>query len=90
MIAINSNLVASDRAKYCGKKIQVFHNGDEVGAPDGGDWFVWDGCAACQQDTIIDFSASGLRMLDSDACDKGVIQGVSWVVTDEQVHDFVY
>ena len=89
-IAINANLVAGNRAKYCGKKIRVHHNGKEVHAPGGGDFFVWDGCAACQQDTIIDFSASGLRMLDRDACNKGVIQGVSWVVTDEQVHKFVY
>ena len=89
-IAINSNLVGSNRAKYCGKKIQVYHNGKRVHGPDGGDFFVWDGCAACQHDTIIDFSASGLRMLDRDACTKGVIQGVSWVVTDEQVHKFTY
>ena len=89
-IAINSDLVGGDRTKYCGKKIHVYHYGNEVSAPDGGDWFVWDGCDACRQNTIIDFSASGLRMFDSDACNKGVIQGVTWFVTEEQVHKFVY
>jgi hypothetical protein len=89
VVAINANLIGADRAKFCGKRIRVFKNGVEVAAPDGGNFFVWDGCAACASNSIIDFSFSGLRQISSDACNQGVVPGITWTVVDEVVRTFV-
>ena len=33
------------RAQWCGKKVVVKGpNGNQIFAPDGGDFFIWDGC----------------------------------------------
>jgi hypothetical protein len=89
IIAMDSSLIGSNRAKYCGKQVVVKRNGVCVAAPDGGDFFIWDGCDACVGGVRLDFSVSGARAVDSNACIKGVIPGVSWEVTDKQVVAFV-
>ena len=61
----------------------------QVNAPDGGDFYVWDGCAACVGGVRIDFSVSGLRNVESDGCEKGVVPGVTWTVTNTQIKKFV-
>lgn len=89
IVAIDSNLLGGDRAKYCGKEIQIFHNGSPVASPDGQPYFVWDGCDACQGGSRIDLSVNGLRLVDSNACDLGVVPGVTWQVTDRVIKTFV-
>lgn len=62
VVGIDANLLGSNRALYCGKKVVVFDpNGRRVAAPDGGDFFVWDDCAARIGGGKIDLSVSGLR-----------------------------
>jgi hypothetical protein len=63
--------------------------GLQVNAPDGGEFFVWDGCAACVGGVRIDFSVSGARNVEADACTVGVVPGVSWSVSSTQVKNFV-
>lgn len=89
VIAIDNNLLGSNRAKYCGKKVIVTYNGQQITAPDGGDFFVWDGCAACIGGTIIDFSLSGLQRVTANACTVGKVPGVSFRVVDVVVRQFV-
>jgi hypothetical protein len=89
VVAIDANLLSGNRAKYCGKKVIVTYNGQQVAAPDGGDFFVWDGCAACVGGGKIDFSVSGARNINSNACTLGVIPGVTFNVVDTQVKTFV-
>lgn len=88
VIAIDRNIITSNRAMLCGKKIQVFKDGAPVSAPDGGDFFVWDGCEACIGGSRIDFSLSGLQKAESDACTVGLVPGITWQVMDEQVQQF--
>jgi hypothetical protein len=61
----------------------------QVTPPDEGDFFVWDGCAACVGGVRIDFSVSGARDVNPDVCQKGVVPGISWEVSDTQVQNFV-
>jgi hypothetical protein len=90
IVAIDNTVLTADtRAQLCGKKVLVFKDGQQVAAPDGGDFFVWDGCEACRGGGRIDFSATGARMVDGDACSLGVVPGVSFQVVDEQVLPFV-
>ena len=89
IIAIDNSVLSSNRAKYCGKKVVVTYNGRQIAAPDGGDFFVWDGCAACVGGGRIDFSVSGLRNVNSNGCTLGVVPGVSFSVVDQVVKTFV-
>jgi hypothetical protein len=89
IVAIDNNVLSSDRAKYCGKRINIFHNGQPVTAPDGGPFFVWDGCAACAGGVRIDLSVNGLKNVDPNACNLGVVPGVTWQVIDSSVKAFV-
>lgn len=80
------------RAKYCGKQVIVTYKGARISAPDGGDFFVWDGCEDCHNKVDggrIDFSLSGLRRLNPNACNDGKYSGVSYQITTTQVHSFV-
>lgn len=69
----------------------VTANGVPVAAPDGGDFFVWDGCERCSGagNTFIDFSVSGLRNANSNACTLGVVPGLAYTIYDTQVKAFV-
>ena len=91
VVAIDRTLLPQGpgRAKLCGKKVLVYKDGQRVPAPDGGDFFVWDGCEACEGGVRIDFSVSGLKSVDPDACNLGVVPGVTFEVVDEQVQPFV-
>lgn len=75
------------RAKYCGKEIKVFKDGKQV---EGGPFVVFDGCEACEGGKRIDFSLSALDEIDNgNACDSGVVEGISWEVVDNQIMEFV-
>lgn len=73
------------RPTFCGKQVIVTYKGKQVKAPDGGDFVVWDGCEAC----AINFSVSGLRAVNSQACKLGVVPGVSYQITSVQVIPFI-
>ena len=89
VVAMDNTVLSKDRAKYCGKEITIMHNGAKVNPPDGGSFYIWDGCAACIGGGRIDLSVSGARLVSSDACNRGVIPGVTWSVSDKQVKAFV-
>lgn len=90
VIAIDNNVLQSNRARYCGKLVRVYRpDGSQVSAPDGGNFFVWDGCAACIGGGRIDFSVSGARNVNANACNLGVIPGVRFEVVDQVVKTFV-
>ena len=75
--------------RYCGKQVKITYQGREIKAPNGGDYFVWDGCEACASMNRIDFSVPGLKNINSNACNLGVVPGVSYTITDVQVQPFV-
>jgi len=79
------------RAQWCGKKVVLSINGQQVVPPSPGDFFVWDGCQACAQagDGILDMSVSAIRLLNAQACTLGVVPGVSYQILDVQTHAFV-
>ncbi|XXQ32926.1 Uncharacterized protein PBTT_03386 [Plasmodiophora brassicae] len=85
MVAIDSTLLATaeGRANLCGKQIRVFKDGVEV---PGGPFFVFDGCVACIGGGRIDFSVTALNAIDNgNACNDGIVPGISWKVTDTQI-----
>ena len=90
VVAIDMNFLGADRAALCGKEVTVTYNGEKVTPPDGGSFFVWDGCAACVGGGRLDFSVSGARQVQKDACWVGVVPGISWSVSHKQVKKFVY
>lgn len=81
---------ASDetRERYCGKQVIISVNGNQIQAPDGGDFFVWDGCETCSDETL-DFTVSGLLAVNSDACTLGIVKGIQYQITNTQVQNFV-
>jgi hypothetical protein len=72
------------RKKYCGKRLNVKHNGVLVNKT----FVVWDGCGSCKSKKI-DFSLSALKAINKDACFLGVVPGLTWEITNEQVMKFV-
>lgn len=90
VVAIDRNVLGANRAGLCGKKVLVYKDGRQVSAPDGGDFFVWDGCEACVGGGKIDFSVSGIRNVDGNGCNLGVVPGVTYKVVDQQVKTFVW
>jgi hypothetical protein len=90
VVAIDAAVLGANKAALCGKQVRVYKaDGTRVAAPDGGDFFVWDGCAACVGGGKIDFSVRGARNVDANACALGVIPGVRFEVTDVQMKPFV-
>jgi hypothetical protein len=89
IVAIDRNLLGTPegRASLCGKQIEICKDGVEV---PGGPFVVFDGCEACEGGGKIDFSLSVLDAIDNgDACFHGVVPGISWKVTDNQIIPFV-
>ena len=89
IVAIDRKLLSDEkgREKYCGKEIKVFKDGKEV---IGGPFVVFDGCKACEGGKRIDFSLTALNKIDNgNACESGVVDGVSWEIVDNQVMKFV-
>ncbi len=88
---VKSGLCSLSWRRWCGKQVIVYHNGQRISAPDGGDFFVWDGCQACAASGMqkIDFSAPGIQRVDPNGCNLGVVPNVSYKITDKQVKQFV-
>lgn len=89
IVAIDRQLLADEagRKKYCGKEIKVYKDGELV---KGGPFVVFDGCEACEGGVRIDFSLSALDKIDNgNACENGVVPGISWDVVDNQIINFV-
>lgn len=86
IVAIDRKVLAANRATMCGKQIQVFKNGVEVPGP----FVVFDGCEACEGGGRIDFSLTALNQIDNgNACQSGVVPGISWKVTNTQIIPFI-
>ncbi|KAI9349510.1 hypothetical protein BDR26DRAFT_915248 [Obelidium mucronatum] len=81
IVALALDQMNANKANLCGKRVIVKYNGIEV----SGSFVVWDSCAACTGGVRLDFSLSALLAINPDACFKGVVPGISWEVTDEQV-----
>ncbi|GAX72934.1 hypothetical protein CEUSTIGMA_g389.t1 [Chlamydomonas eustigma] len=85
------------RQTYCGKQVIISYNGNKVTPPDGGSFFVWDGCEACANPSGYDFSnidlsLSGLGAVvggTQSACQQGLVKGIAFQITSTQVHTFV-
>ena len=86
---------AANRQLYCGKQVVVSYNGQVVSPPDGGSFYVWDGCEACATTynfNNIDFALPGLGATvgsDAMACQQGKVARISFEVTNVQVKTFV-
>lgn len=71
-------------------------NGAPVTAPDGGSFFVWDGCEACATTynfKNFDFSLPGLGAVTGSvgaACQQGVVPDVSFQITNVQVKTVLF
>ncbi|KAL3801235.1 hypothetical protein HJC23_012635 [Cyclotella cryptica] len=88
IVAIDRTLLSTEegREKYCGKEIKVYKDGKEM----KGTFVVFDGCEACEGGGRIDFSLSALDDINNgEACNDGVVPGISWDVVDNQIIEFV-
>jgi hypothetical protein len=95
LVAMNHTQIAANLAEYCGKRVIVTANGVQSSLP----LFIGDGCQRCgtgsRTSTVwnpngapgLDFSASVLSELNSNACFAGHID-ISWEIVDETVYDF--
>ncbi|KAG2428341.1 hypothetical protein HXX76_010487 [Chlamydomonas incerta] len=88
---LTGNPSPATRTKWCGKKVVISVNGQTITAPDGGDWFVWDGCLQCSREgnNKLDFSVSGLTKINKAACTLGVVKGITYQILDVQIKKFV-
>jgi hypothetical protein len=87
VVAIKTKLLnkKSDRARLCGKKVNLYYRGAPMAAPDGGDFFVWDGCPQCNSSPGVGVSVTTLLLLNATSCDMGALKCITWEVVDEQV-----
>ncbi|KAJ3076634.1 hypothetical protein HDU98_001643 [Podochytrium sp. JEL0797] len=85
IVAIAVDQLSANKAGLCGKRVVVKYNGEEV----EGTFVVWDACVACTGGVKIDFSLGALEKIEPAACHMGVVPGMSWEVTDEQVIPYV-
>ncbi|KAJ3064724.1 hypothetical protein HDU98_011891 [Podochytrium sp. JEL0797] len=81
IVALAVDQISANKAGLCGKRVVVKYNGQEV----EGNFVVWDSCVACTGGVKIDFSLGALEKIEPMACHMGVVPGMSWEVTDEQV-----
>lgn len=93
IVAIDSNILSNNRGRYCGKQVNIYKNGVKVAAPDQNpdgsrEFYVFDGCQACIGGGRIDLSVNGLQNVDPNACNLGVVPGVTWQVVDKVVATF--
>ncbi|KAL5089494.1 hypothetical protein Trisim1_005190 [Trichoderma cf. simile WF8] len=95
VVAMNRTLLASNFAKYCGKKVVVSFNG----VPSSQQFFIGDGCERCATGPStasvwnpngapgLDFSLSGLDGINSNGCFAGHLD-ISWQILDETLYNF--
>ncbi|ORY53297.1 hypothetical protein BCR33DRAFT_192576 [Rhizoclosmatium globosum] len=85
IVAIAIDQLSANKAGLCGKRVIVKYNG----VPMQRKFFVWDACLACTGGVKLDFSLSALSEISDSACQLGVVPGISWDITDEQVIPYV-
>ncbi|KAJ3006545.1 UNVERIFIED_CONTAM: hypothetical protein HDU68_004012, partial [Siphonaria sp. JEL0065] len=85
IVALALDQMNTNKANLCGKRVNVKYNG----VPVAGNFVVWDSCAACTGGVRLDFSLSALESINGNACQMGVVPGISWEVTDEQVIPYI-
>ncbi|KAJ3139378.1 hypothetical protein HK100_011715 [Physocladia obscura] len=85
IVALAVDQMNGNKEKLCGKRVIISYNGQVV----EGNFVVWDSCVACAGGVRLDFSLSALETIDSQACTLGVVPGINWEVTDEQVIPYV-
>jgi hypothetical protein len=95
VVAMNHTLLASDLAKYCGKKVIATSNGVQSNLP----LFIGDGCARCaggpSTNTVwnpnsapgLDFSYTAAQELYNNACFAGHFD-ITWEILDETIYNF--
>lgn len=59
IVAMDWNMLSADKAKWCGKEVQIFDASGKQITIDEGPFILWDACAACMSSKIIDLSAKG-------------------------------
>ncbi|KAJ3119391.1 hypothetical protein HK100_000337 [Physocladia obscura] len=85
IVALALDQMQANKAGLCGKQVIVKYNGNVV----PGNFVVWDACQACTGGVRLDFSVTALLSINSNACQLGVVPGVSWEVTTTQVIPYV-
>ncbi|KAJ3093362.1 hypothetical protein HK100_006650 [Physocladia obscura] len=85
IVALALDEMEANKAGLCGKQVIVSYNGNVV----PGNFVVWDACQACTGGVRLDFSVTALLSINSNACELGVVPGVSWEVTTTQVIPYV-
>ncbi len=72
------------RKKYCGKRVKVSRNGKLFDKK----FVVWDGCVDCKKLKRLDFSLGALLQIDNNTCFLGIVPGLSWEITSDQIIEF--
>ncbi|KAJ3064722.1 hypothetical protein HDU98_011889 [Podochytrium sp. JEL0797] len=85
MVALDITKMTGNKATYCGKRVIVSYKGQVM----PGNFVVWDSCLACAGGGRLDFSLGALQQIEPNACQLGVVSGMSWEVTNEQVIPYV-
>lgn len=81
VVAIPSNMLQGNQAKYCGKEISVTYNGNTVN-----NLILWDGCAACNSNGGLDFSSTVFaEVFGENNCGAGKLGGMTWEILDRQI-----
>ncbi|ORX38081.1 hypothetical protein BD324DRAFT_421166 [Kockovaella imperatae] len=84
IVAFNQDLVWANRAKWCGKQVQIFDaSGKEIHGPDG-PFYIWDSCENCAKDDHIDLSAEAWSALGGE-CTVNNPSGISYKVLDTNI-----
>jgi hypothetical protein len=85
IVAMDYSMVSADKAKWCGKEVQIFGaDGKEI-TIDEGPFVLFDGCAACMTEGIIDVSAKAFAAIKGGNCGGNNPTGLTVKILDRSV-----
>lgn len=82
---MNYTMVSGDKAKWCGKEVQIFDSTGKQIILDEGPFVLFDGCAACQSTGIIDLSAKAFAAVKGGTCGGNNPEGLTVKILDNSV-----
>ena len=82
---MNYNMLSNDRAKWCGKEVQIFDSTGKQITIDEGPFVLMDACQACMTSDIIDVSAKAFAAIKGGNCAGNNPEGLTVKIIDNNV-----
>lgn len=84
IVAMNYDMLSNNKAKWCGKEVQLFDASGKQITIDEGPFILWDGCAACASASIVDVSAKAFIAASGGTCGNNP-EGITVKIIDNDL-----